>query len=247
VRTALLKAYSNDGFVFFTHPGTLKVRHMTESPHVSLLFFWPEFNRQIRIDGRASRIPATSLARGFFARGVRHGAITWVSPDGQVADARKALKVFRALLVSNTIMGLVNVLEGVLIWRDGRCGRVWAHGVGSVNLVALLIITTLYVGGSPIAVNSLAAITARTLAWIAAGPALRRAPWRKSARHETHARDPTDWPHHGPLVSNLRRLRPLGQRRPSAFLEAPFIANRATARRRPVTFLCFLHLVKEGA
>ena len=93
LRTVLLKAYSNDGFVFFTSPDTLKVRHMTENPHVSLLFFWREFNRQIRIDGTASRIPATSLARGLFARGVRHGAITWVSPQGPVADARGALEV----------------------------------------------------------------------------------------------------------------------------------------------------------
>lgn len=91
LRTVLLKAYSNDGFVFFTSPDTLKVRHMTENPHVSLLFFWPEFNRQIRIDGTASRIPATSLARGLFARGVRQGAITWVSPQGRLADARGAL------------------------------------------------------------------------------------------------------------------------------------------------------------
>jgi pyridoxamine 5'-phosphate oxidase len=92
-RTVLLKAYSDDGFVFFTSPDALKVRHMTENPHVALLFFWPEFNRQIRIDGTVSRIPATSLARGFFVRGVRHGAITWVSPHGRVADARDALDV----------------------------------------------------------------------------------------------------------------------------------------------------------
>lgn len=91
LRTVLLKAYSDDGFVFFTSPDTLKVRHMAENPHVSLLFFWAEFNRQIRIDGTASRIPVTSLARGFFARGVRQGAITWVSPQGRVADARVAL------------------------------------------------------------------------------------------------------------------------------------------------------------
>lgn len=93
LRTVLLKAYSHDGFVFFTSQDTLKVRHMSENPHVSLLFFWPEFNRQIRIDGMASRIPATSLARGFFARGVRQGAITWVSPQGRVADTRGALDV----------------------------------------------------------------------------------------------------------------------------------------------------------
>ena len=38
LRTVLLKAYSNDGFVFFTSPDTLKVRHISENPHVSLLF-----------------------------------------------------------------------------------------------------------------------------------------------------------------------------------------------------------------
>lgn len=93
LRTVLLKAYGDDGFVFFTSPDTLKVRHIAENPRVSLLFFWPRFNRQIRIDGTASRILATVLARRLFSTRVRHGAITWVSPLGRVADAREALAI----------------------------------------------------------------------------------------------------------------------------------------------------------
>ena len=103
LRTVLLKAYSDDGFVFFTGPETLKVRQMTENPRVSLLFFWPELNRQVRIDGTASRIAITALARSFFSKGVNQGVVTWVSPHGRVADARQAfegkmhemLRVFR--------------------------------------------------------------------------------------------------------------------------------------------------------
>jgi pyridoxamine 5'-phosphate oxidase len=141
LRTVLLKAYSNDGFMFFTSPDTLKVRHMTENPHVSLLFFWPEFNRQIRIDGTASRITATSLARGFFVRGVRQGAITWVSPQGRLADARGALvgpSSFCSVLVSPVT---------VRFWQGGsgrqhasldyqREGTVWTHRAsGPLDLV----------------------------------------------------------------------------------------------------------------
>ena len=111
---------------------------------------------------------AIALGAGAF------GLVTIVAGIRVMAGADPGYVVFRALLVFNTIMGFVYILAGIWIWRDGPRGRVWAHGVALVNLAVLLIITLLYASGSAIAVDRLAAMTVRTLAWVAAGLALRR-------------------------------------------------------------------------
>jgi pyridoxamine 5'-phosphate oxidase len=93
LRTVLLKAYGRDGFLFFTATDTLKVRQLTENPHASLLFFWPESHRQVRIDGTAARVPPASLARRVLSRGAGHESLRWVSPLGRLADAREVLGI----------------------------------------------------------------------------------------------------------------------------------------------------------
>lgn len=108
LRTVLLKAYANDGFLFFTSPETRKARQMTENPHVSLLFFWPEFNRQIRIDGMAARISMTTVGRRVLAKQGRQGALTWVSPLGRVEETRRALEA-----TMGEVLGLFHRHSGV--------------------------------------------------------------------------------------------------------------------------------------
>jgi hypothetical protein len=108
-----------------------------------------------------------ALAAGAF------GLVTIVAGTRVLAGADPGYVVFRPLLVFNTVMGFVYTLAAVRIWRDGQRGRLWAQGIALVNLAVLLIITLLYAGGSAIAVDSLAAMTVRTLAWVMAGLALR--------------------------------------------------------------------------
>ena len=110
---------------------------------------------------------AIALAAGVF------GLVTIVAGARVLTGADPGYVVFRPLLVFNTIMGFVYVLAAFQIWRDVRRGRTWAHGVALVNLVVLLIITVLYISGFSIAVDSLAAMTVRTLAWGTARLALR--------------------------------------------------------------------------
>ncbi|MDM1295733.1 pyridoxamine 5'-phosphate oxidase [Sphingobacterium sp. N143] len=50
-RIVLLKDISDEGLVFFTNYESRKGDDMKENPHVALLFFWPELQRQIRIEG----------------------------------------------------------------------------------------------------------------------------------------------------------------------------------------------------
>jgi hypothetical protein len=104
------------------------------------------------------------------------GVVTILAGARVLTGSDPGYVVFRPLLVFNTIMGGVYVAAGVQIWRDERRGRLWAHGVALVNLVVLLVITALYVRGWSIAVDSLAAMTVRTLGWGGARFALRSTP-----------------------------------------------------------------------
>lgn len=112
---------------------------------------------------------AIALAAGVF------GLVTIAAGTRVLTGSDPGYVVFRPLVAFNTMMGFVYVVAGVQIWRDDRLGRLWAHGVALVNLSVLLIITVLYLGGNPIAVDSLAAMTFRTLAWVAVSVALKGA------------------------------------------------------------------------
>lgn len=55
-RTVLLKGISDEGFMFYTHYTSKKGREIAENPNVSLLIWWRELERQVRIDGIAEKV-----------------------------------------------------------------------------------------------------------------------------------------------------------------------------------------------
>ena len=62
VRTVLLKFFDRDGFVFFTNLESRKAAHIVGNHRVALLFWWPELERQIEINGVAERISGVEAA-----------------------------------------------------------------------------------------------------------------------------------------------------------------------------------------
>ena len=93
LRTVLLKAFSEDGFVFFTNLESTKSVQIGENPNVALLFYWREFERQIKITGTAARLPLADVARYFFSRPRESRIAAWVSPQSRIIEARKALEM----------------------------------------------------------------------------------------------------------------------------------------------------------
>jgi pyridoxamine 5'-phosphate oxidase len=76
-RVVLLKDVSEGGFTFYTNYNSRKAKNMAVNPYVSLNFFWPELERQVRIDGRTEKVPE-SVSDDYFAsrpRESRLGAI----------------------------------------------------------------------------------------------------------------------------------------------------------------------------
>uniref|UniRef100_W6NH33 Pyridoxine-5'-phosphate oxidase n=1 Tax=Haemonchus contortus TaxID=6289 RepID=W6NH33_HAECO len=56
-RYVLLKGYDRDGFSFYTNYNSRKGRELNENPYACMLFYWPIVNRQIRIEGKVSKLP----------------------------------------------------------------------------------------------------------------------------------------------------------------------------------------------
>ena len=56
VRTVLLKTYSEQGFTFFTNYNSRKAADLESNQQAALLFYWPESERQVRIEGRVVKI-----------------------------------------------------------------------------------------------------------------------------------------------------------------------------------------------
>src|SRR5690606_18812416 len=58
-RIVLLKGLDERGLVFFTNYESRKGRELTAHPQASLLFFWPELERQVRLEGSIEKIAAS--------------------------------------------------------------------------------------------------------------------------------------------------------------------------------------------
>lgn len=92
-RSVLLKAYDEQGFVFFTNYQSRKARDIATDANVSLLFPWYSLERQVGVIGRAERI-STAESLAYFAsrpHGSRLGA--WVSQQSEVINSRQFLEM----------------------------------------------------------------------------------------------------------------------------------------------------------
>ena len=91
-RIVLLKGYSEEGFSFFTNYESQKGQALAVNPKASLLFFWPELQRQIRITGDVTKTSKEESDAYFQSRprGSRLGA--WTSAQSQVIPSRDLLE-----------------------------------------------------------------------------------------------------------------------------------------------------------
>ena len=91
-RTVLLKAFSEQGFVFYTNYESAKARDLDANSRAALLFFWAELERQVRITGRVSRVSREETAEYFQSRPRESQIGAWVSPQSRVIPHRRVLE-----------------------------------------------------------------------------------------------------------------------------------------------------------
>ena len=76
-RVVLLKGFDERGFVFYTNYEGRKSRELEANPRAALVFYWGELERQVRVEGRVSRVP-DGESDAYFAgrpRGSQLGAL----------------------------------------------------------------------------------------------------------------------------------------------------------------------------
>ena len=91
-RIVLLKAYGPFGFTFFTNYESRKGRELTTNPRAALLFFWPELQRQIRIEGTVERVAEAESDAYFASRPVGSRLGAWASRQSEVIPGRDGLE-----------------------------------------------------------------------------------------------------------------------------------------------------------
>jgi pyridoxamine 5'-phosphate oxidase len=98
-RAVLFKGIVEGGFSFYTRYTSAKGEDIKHNPSVSLLFYWPELHRQVRIQGRAAKLSPELSDQYFHSRplGAQRGAVASrqsdLLPDRSVLeDALKDLE-----------------------------------------------------------------------------------------------------------------------------------------------------------
>lgn len=91
-RILLLKSFDDRGFVFYTNYTSRKGRELDGNPSCSLLFYWVELERQVRIQGDVARILREESEAYFHSRprGSQIGA--WASKQSAPLVKRSELE-----------------------------------------------------------------------------------------------------------------------------------------------------------
>ena len=91
-RMVLLKQVDADGFVFFTNYNSNKAKQLEINPYAALVFYWSQFERQVRVEGKVSKTAAEESA-AYFATRPRESQIgAWASPQSEVISGREVLE-----------------------------------------------------------------------------------------------------------------------------------------------------------
>ncbi len=91
-RIVLIKGVSDAGFVFYTNYQSRKGEELTAHPVASLTFFWPDLERQIRIEGHIEPVSA-SESDAYFASRPRSSQLgAWASAQSKVVTSRDELE-----------------------------------------------------------------------------------------------------------------------------------------------------------
>ena len=92
VRMVLLKGFDQDGFVFYTNYESQKAEDLSQNPQASLLFYWPDFGRQVRVSGKVAKVTRAESEAYFSTRPLDSQLGAWASRQSEVILGRKVLE-----------------------------------------------------------------------------------------------------------------------------------------------------------
>lgn len=91
-RMVLLKGVEQDGLVFYTNYNSDKGKELAHNPMAAALLFWPQLERQIRVEGRVEKV-AAAVSDEYFATRPRESRIgAWASPQSSLIESYDKLR-----------------------------------------------------------------------------------------------------------------------------------------------------------
>lgn len=130
-RIVLLKGIENNSFVFFTNYKSQKGQELIQNKHAALVFFWPELQRQVRIEGLVEKISPEASTAYFKSRPIESQIGAIVSAQSEKIKDRSVLEdAFEKYVLQNNHSiekpehwgGFALVPEKIEFWQ-GRSSR----------------------------------------------------------------------------------------------------------------------------
>lgn len=92
-RIVLLKEFDQTGLVFYTHYESAKGQEIAYNPKAAALFFWPEMDRQIRIEGSLVKTSRETSESYFKSRPIDSQLAATASQQSQKVPGRRTLEL----------------------------------------------------------------------------------------------------------------------------------------------------------
>ncbi|MFA5641737.1 MAG: pyridoxamine 5'-phosphate oxidase [Bacteroidales bacterium] len=128
-RVVLLKSYSKDGFIFFTNYNSRKGKDIKQNNKVSLLFFWTNTMRQVRIEGVAAKIAPQESDQYFNSRPIANQASSALSKQSEpLLETEEFEKAVAKLENSSNIIERPSYWGGYLV--KPHTFEFWQGGLG---------------------------------------------------------------------------------------------------------------------
>ncbi len=94
------------------------------------------------------------------------GILTVFAGTRVLLGANPGYEVFQPLLAFNTSMGFIYIVAGIFVWKNLSKGKTIAAVIFVLNFIVLMVIAYLYVFSNSIAIESLGAMSFRSLLWL---------------------------------------------------------------------------------
>lgn len=91
-RICLLKDYDERGFVVYTNYNSTKGSDLAHHPFATMVFFWKELERQVRISGPTQKVSVEESKAYFKSRPAGSQLGAWASSQSSVIESREILE-----------------------------------------------------------------------------------------------------------------------------------------------------------
>lgn len=132
-RMVLMKGYSENGFIFFTNLESQKGREIKENPFISMCFFWPEINKQVRIEGKVEKVSDADADEYFNSRPINSQIGATISKQSQpitendfnlfknnVLEAFKLMATGKSIKRPDYWSGFLLIPSRIEFWQKGE-------------------------------------------------------------------------------------------------------------------------------